>query len=216
MFQALTSKITRKRLKSFLEAHQTSRLTLEVGAKTRPYKDIFPNTISFDINLHTGLNLQADAHDLPFKSGSFSSLLATEVLEHTHDPHQVINEFHRVLRKRGKLILTTRFIFPLHDTPHDYFRFTKYGLKHLCRDFSKVTITPETTTIESLAVLFQRFASQTVIGFNRPVVNLFLHLIAKSIIKLPKNLIKKEFGDITHTTKETTISTSGYYLVAIK
>jgi SAM-dependent methyltransferase len=44
---------------------------------------------------------------LPYPSSSFDFVAAVEVIEHLHDPWHAISEFKRVLKKNGKLIITT-------------------------------------------------------------------------------------------------------------
>jgi len=209
----LSSKLTRQRLAAFLEPLGTDALTLEVGAKNRPYQYLFPRTISGDIARYPALDLQMDAHALPFADASFGVVLCTEVLEHCHSPHQVIAEFYRVLRPGGKLILTTRFMFPIHDAPHDYFRFTKYGLQLLCGCFSHVTITEEAATVETLGVLAQRLAYQ--VNWKLPLMRLVLHLYARLLVRA-QWLVQSEYGDISRAVREQNIMASGYYVVATK
>jgi len=209
----LTTKLTRQRLAAFLEAHATDTLTLEVGAKNKPYRALFPNTISGDIVRVAGLDAQLDAHTLPFADASFAAILCTEVLEHCINPHQVMAEFYRVLKPGGKLILTTRFIFPIHDAPHDYFRFTKYGLQQLCRHFSQVNIIEEAATMETVGILMQRLAYQA--DYKLPLVKLFLHLLARLLVR-SRWLIKAEYGDIRKAEPEHGIMASGYYVVAVR
>jgi SAM-dependent methyltransferase len=48
-----------------------------------------------------------DAHPLPFRSGLFDGLFAGELVEHLPDPAAGVEEFRRVLRPGGTLILTT-------------------------------------------------------------------------------------------------------------
>ena len=213
--EKLTVKINRQNLKNFLASEATEEEILEIGAKNRPYKDFFPNVIALDIVAGKEINLIADAHLLPFKKNSFSTILCTEVLEHCQAPHQVVNEFYRILKTGGKLILTTSFIFPIHEAPNDYFRFTKYGLKHLCSGFSQVKIRAETDTVSTMAVLMQRLAFQCVWVTKIPLVNVLLHLLAK-IVPIFSGLIKKEYGNINRSRVESEIMSSGYYLVAIK
>jgi SAM-dependent methyltransferase len=209
----LSTKLTRQRLAAFLELHGTDARTLEVGAKHKPYQRLFPCTVSGDITPYPALDAQFDAHALPFAGASFAVVLCTEVLEHCRQPHQVIAEFHRVLQPGGKLILTTRFLFPIHDTPHDYFRFTKYGLQSLCEAFSQVTIIEEAATVETMGVLYQRLAYQ--VNWKLPLMRLFLHLFARLLTRA-QGLVREEYGDITRASREHNIMASGYYLVAIK
>ena len=44
--------------------------------------------------------------DIPFDDGYFDFVISTEVIEHTPDPRKAIREMHRVLKKKGTLILT--------------------------------------------------------------------------------------------------------------
>lgn len=209
----LTPKITRKRLVVFLEQQRSDTLTLEIGAKNRPYRELFPNTIAGDIAYTPAINLQLDAHALPFSDASFSMILCTEVLEHCMNPHQVIAEFYRILKPGGKLILTTRFIFPLHDVPYDYFRFTKYGLRMLCSRFADVSVIEETTTVETIAVLLQRLIYQS--NWRLPLVKIGLQIMSGLAMR-SQWVLKEEYGDISKTSPETGILASGYYVVATR
>jgi hypothetical protein len=78
--------------------------------------------------------------------------MSTEVLEHALEPQRMIDEIRRALRPGGRVLLTTRFIFPLHDVPGNYYRFTNYALVHLFRDWASVSVEPEATTFETLGV----------------------------------------------------------------
>ena len=49
----------------------------------------------------------ADAQSLPFASNSFDLIFSCECLEHVPDPQKALNEFYRVLKPSGHLILTT-------------------------------------------------------------------------------------------------------------
>jgi len=50
---------------------------------------------------------EADAQCLPFPSKCFDTLVCSEVMEHLENPEKALKEFHRVLRPKGKLIVTT-------------------------------------------------------------------------------------------------------------
>jgi ubiquinone/menaquinone biosynthesis C-methylase UbiE len=51
--------------------------------------------------------VQADAQYLPFKTESFDTILALDVIEHLPSPPDFLNEVNRVLKTGGRLILTT-------------------------------------------------------------------------------------------------------------
>ena len=210
----LTSKITRKRLELFIQKYKSDRLTLDIGCSNSPYIKYFPNRIGLDVQDGSNIDVVADAHKLPFENEKFDNILCTEVLEHLHSPHLAISEMKRVLKKDGKLILSTRFIFPLHDTPNDYYRYTKYGLRHLFKDWKIIELEEEADTLTTLAVLFQRIGYQCeILGFKP--FKIFFFLNAK-IISWFSFLITKEYGDIRKEMPERNIITSGYYLVARK
>lgn len=209
----LLQKLTRERLQEFLIPLTTDSQLLEIGTSNRPRHAYFPNTIASDIIFYPNLDLQYDAHHLPFSDESIPQIICLEVLEHCHTPQSVIDECYRVLQPDGKLILTTRFIFPIHDAPHDYYRYTKYGLKHLFRDFSEVSIQEELQTVETLAALLQRLAYQC--DWHLPLTKIGLLLMAKFIPIFQKTL-KKEYGDIRHDNVDDNILASGYYVIVRK
>ena len=203
-------KITRRRLENFLKEYASTQETLDLGAGRSMYQDLFPNRISLDIDPGAHPGVVADIHHLPFPNEKFPIIVCTEVLEHCHSPHQAIAEMRRVLKPEGRLILTTRFMFPLHEVPHDYFRYTKYGLRSLLRGMHIVDFRDETDTQTALAVLFQRLYSQTELFWG---VRPFCRLMVVLLQNLPR-LIVKEFGNRSRTRVEQNIMSSGYYVVA--
>ncbi|PWG74541.1 SAM-dependent methyltransferase, partial [Enterococcus hirae] len=65
------------------------------------------------------------------RSGAFDTVLCTQVLEHVRDPKKALQELPRVLRPGGVLILSAPHLSMVHDAPHDYFRYTGFGLAEL-------------------------------------------------------------------------------------
>jgi len=214
----ITSKLTRKKLVQFIERNKSEGLTLDIGCAYSPYKSFFPNRIGVDINFSPGVDIIADAHKLPFENEKFENILCSEVLEHLHSPWVAIAEMGRVLKKGGHLILTTRFIYPIHDAPNDFYRFTRYGLKNLfSKEWNIIGIEEEFDTKNTLAVLLQRIGYQSV--FRGGPVGLFIKFLvflsAKFLVFLP-SLLKEEYGDIKRSVREENILSSGYYMVCEK
>ena len=167
----LTKKITRERLGKFLRAHKTTAYTLDIGCSGSRYARYFPNRVGLDIEKGEGVDVVGDAHNLPFNDKTFDVVLCTEVLEHLYDPQRAIDEMWRVLRDKGTLLLTTRFIFPIHNTPARgglyYFRYTPDGLRHLFRGRWDIkSIQAEASPKDTLAILAQRAGreSKTLFG----------------------------------------------------
>ena len=69
--------------------------------------------------------------DIPFADGHFDAVICNAVLEHVRNPHEVVDEFSRVLRTGGTLYLGVPFMQPEHLDPTDFQRYTADGLRHL-------------------------------------------------------------------------------------
>ena len=70
-----------------------------------------------------------DAQSLPFADASIDHVLLLDVLEHIPDPHRCLGELHRVLKTGGSLTIQVPFLYPVHDAPLDFHRWTVFGLR---------------------------------------------------------------------------------------
>lgn len=73
-------------------------------------------------------DLFADAEVLPLRDSSIDHVLLLDVLEHLPDPERCLAEVHRVLKSRGTFTLQVPFLYPIHDAPLDFHRWTVHGL----------------------------------------------------------------------------------------
>jgi len=80
--------------------------------------------------------LNANIKNLPFEDNSIDTIILTQVLEHVDEPYKALDEIKRVLKKGGMLIFSVPFIYQAHATPYDYFRFSEYGLKEICKSYN--------------------------------------------------------------------------------
>jgi SAM-dependent methyltransferase len=76
----------------------------------------------------------ADAHTLPFSSNTFDTIILMEVAEHLNSPSTALKEVKRVLKPGGEIIFTVPYIYPTHDAPYDYQRWTQYGLENIAKE----------------------------------------------------------------------------------
>lgn len=118
--------------------HLTGEL-LDVGCGNRPYALLLSPTkyVGLDVATsphdHTRFDATFDGVNIPFQDAQFDSLLCTEVLEHAREPQRLAAEIGRVLRPGGHALLTVPFVLNHHEQPHDFHRFTRYGLDELLR-----------------------------------------------------------------------------------
>jgi len=212
--RALSGKLTRITLGKFIERHASRGLTLDLGSQAGPYSALFPNRVSLDIRPGPGVQVVGDAQALGIGDGRFDVVLCTEVLEHLPEPQKAIDEMFRVLKPGGELLLTTRFLFPIHDAPHDYFRYTKYGLRHLLRRFDIVELEEETDAVGTIAVLLQRLGMQAQTLGRTPFRAVWL--LAAQAARPFSFLITREYGDSRRLVEERGIMTSGYHVACRK
>ena len=74
----------------------------------------------------TRIDLVCDINAIPEPDASFDAILCSEVLEHIPDPLKALDEFSRLLKPAGKLILTAPFSSLVHFAP-----------QHFCTGFSR-------------------------------------------------------------------------------
>ncbi len=110
---------------------------VDIGCGHKPYRDLFPAARYLGVDrgtIDSSPDIVGDGMCLPLQDQSVDIVFATQVIEHVTDPHRMVRECKRILRPDGYLILSGPFYWPLHEEPHDFFRFTKYGFEHLLKD----------------------------------------------------------------------------------
>lgn len=77
------------------------------------------------------IDLVSDIGSIPAQDRSFDAILCSEVLEHVPDPTLALDEFARLLKPGGVLILTAPFASNVHMAPYHYCSgFSKYWYEH--------------------------------------------------------------------------------------
>jgi hypothetical protein len=87
---------------------------------------------------------------------------------------------YRVLKPGGFCLLTTHMAAPLHGEPYDYYRFTKYGLKDLFKNFSKTEIKENGGAALSIFQLIVWAVSDKMPKILSSIFIPFLNIIGKS------------------------------------
>lgn len=77
------------------------------------------------------LDAVADLTALPFRAAAFRASIHIVTLEHLPEPACALAELARVLAPGSPVLLAVPQEWELHQAPHDYFRYTRYGLAYL-------------------------------------------------------------------------------------
>ncbi len=118
---------------------KSNETILDAGAGDCVLKEFFQHAkyISCDLKLakteykYGDIDIFCDLTQLSRHIKHVDNIICWAVLEHCKEPGAVIEQFSKILKKGGNLFICVPFIHPLHQEPDDYFRFTKYGIKHL-------------------------------------------------------------------------------------
>lgn len=110
---------------------------LDIGCGDMPYKDL----ILSHVEQYDTLDIEERANGVKFigsaenmdmiESETYDTAACFEVLEHVPDPFQAVNEIKRILKKDGIAIISVPHLSRLHEEPHDYYRYTHYGMKYI-------------------------------------------------------------------------------------
>jgi SAM-dependent methyltransferase len=119
---------------------------IEVGSgdseKNFSAKHIFENSKTFlqtDINKNYGHKYLDITEDLDIED-KFDLVLCTNVLEHVYETKKAIKNLKSLMKDGGQLLVSVPFIYPLHDEPSDFWRFTEHALKKLFSEYKILKI----------------------------------------------------------------------------
>jgi len=124
--------LLRRQIKKF--SHYIKGVVLDVGAGGfKRYDDLlkFDKYITLDINPENKPDILASADNISLEDGSVDSIICTGVLGDIENFFVAIQEFYRVLRPGGVILMTEYLICELHDEPYDFWRFTNFSLEKI-------------------------------------------------------------------------------------
>lgn len=167
---------------------------LDLACGIMPYKNFLMND---EIIRYIGIDLEPteyhnivkpdyywDGKTIPLDSASVDFVLATEFLEHYFDTSSILKEINRVLKPGGQFFFTVPSIWPLHEVPYDYHRFTPFALEeHLKNtEFTSWNIKPlggfNYHLALSLALRYEKISSSKR-NFVKPFLNFVTDLLVK-------------------------------------
>jgi SAM-dependent methyltransferase len=173
---------------------------LDIGCGYQPYRPLVTQPpasvvryIGMDLGPASGVQhgdvvpeVEWDGISMPLDSGSIDSAMATEVLEHCPDPLIVLREAHRVMRPGGVLFVTVPYLWPIHNPPHDEYRYTPFAMERLLAQagFGTIVVRPMGGWDASLAQMLGLWA------MRRPMSGPKRALIKRITLPLIRYLLK--------------------------
>ncbi|MBM3725972.1 MAG: class I SAM-dependent methyltransferase [Acidobacteria bacterium] len=114
-------------------------LVLDAGAGESQHAPAFRRQRYIGVDLGIGdaawnygsLSAMADLLALPFGDQRFDAAISIVTLEHVTDPQQVLREMARVLKPGAQVLIVVPHEWEVHQSPHDFFRYTRHGLQLL-------------------------------------------------------------------------------------
>ncbi len=165
---------------------------LDVGCGTKPYESFFNYTEYIGLEFDTGIDSEKKSADyyydgktFPFQSESFDSVVCNQVMEHIFEPEDFLKEILRVLKPKGRLILTVPFVWDEHELPYDFARYSSFGLKHLLEKNGFEIITHK-KSVNDISVIFQLLSDYF---YKISFKNKFLKWVVMFLLIFPSNLI---------------------------
>jgi SAM-dependent methyltransferase len=112
---------------------------LDAGAGQGQYAHFFAGRRYCGVDLAVGdaawdygrLDAIADLTALPFPNATFAAALHIVTIEHLREPTCALAELARTLAPGATLLIAAPHEWEVHQAPHDYFRYTRYGLAYL-------------------------------------------------------------------------------------
>jgi SAM-dependent methyltransferase len=112
--------------------------TLDVGCGHKPYQTLFHASEYVGLEIDSPENRAFkpadyfyDGKHFPFENDEFDSIVINQVFEHIFNPDEFLLEVRRVIKPKGKLLISVPFIWDEHEQPFDYARYSSFGLKSI-------------------------------------------------------------------------------------
>lgn len=184
-------------------------IVIDLGCGIMPYKKIILE--NKNVKKYIGIDLEQptyyevikpdltwDGKKIPFDDNTIDCILATEVLEHCYEPSNLLKEVRRVLKPNGVFFCTVPFIWHLHETPFDHYRYTPFSLKKKLEDAGF-------NTIEIKALGGWDSALSQLLGLwvtNRPMKRIYKSILLRVVRVIIKKLEKSDIKPSSFNNKE--------------
>jgi len=125
--------------------------------------------VGCDISPGKGVDRIENVEAISLLSESVGTVIFVETIEHVERPQRAISEIYRVLRPDGILVMTSAMDLPIHNYPHDYWRFTPDGFRLLLSVFPQSIVGYQGFELEPHTVFgigFKNLSCDLIPSFN--------------------------------------------------
>jgi len=108
-------------------------------------RPIFPGRryVGCDARMGVGVDRIEDLMGLSLGDETAGTVLILDTLEHVENCHKAMEGVYRILKPEGILAISSVMLFPIHEHPSDYWRFTPEAFRLLLRPFQTALISYE-------------------------------------------------------------------------
>ncbi len=143
-------------------AFSKGKTVLDAGAGHQRFKPFFTESNYLTLEHPSGIdmkNMQGFTYDIvaeldtdPFMPAeSVDAIYSHSVIEHIARPERFFSNAFDALKPGGRLFISVPFMYPEHEVPYDFQRFTRYGLKSRLEEagFNIVQMLPASSSVAS-------------------------------------------------------------------
>lgn len=105
-------------------------------------RHLFPGKkyVGCDMREGPGVDRILNLHNIELEESSVGTVLCLDTLEHVEYPYKAIEEVYRILKPDGIVVISSVMNYPIHDFPHDYWRFTPEAFRSIMKPFHNVYV----------------------------------------------------------------------------
>lgn len=136
---------------------------LDIGCGSSRYWSLRPDLewVGLDVNPEANADIVISPDETyPLGDESQDAVLMSFSIEHISNLNLLVKEINRVLKPNGIILIRCPFLYPLHDTPGDFYRFSSEGLDVVFSDFTQISKSTSGNYFGSSAVNRNYFLSK--------------------------------------------------------
>lgn len=208
-----------KAVQSFAKNFTQEMKVLDIGCGDKPYAHYFAcSYIGLDPFPTAKADIVSHAWDSGLPDNSVDGVMLNQSLEHISNTDDTIKEIWRVLKPGGQVLVTVPQTMRNHTTPipstkvvyknfdtnaipywnEDFWRFTKFGLIHLFRNFHILKLEESNTYLGTMVQLTNYFFASFGLGilfaplyFINNIVGIIFDKVFFRLGKLPFSVVRK-------------------------